>query len=67
MSFHTFTDFIEMGGHGFYIWSAYAITLIVFIANVLRARSMSRAVLRQQKQALIIERSLSDDIEAEQK
>ena len=30
-------DFIYMGGYGFYVWASYAITLIVFVLNILFA------------------------------
>ena len=35
MEFETFADFIAMGKHGPYVWSAYGITLVVVIANIL--------------------------------
>lgn len=33
MSFSSFSDFIAMGGHGLFVWSAYSITLIVIVGN----------------------------------
>ncbi|MFT5721605.1 MAG: heme exporter protein D [Motiliproteus sp.] len=35
MYFDTFSDFIAMGGHGLYVWLAYAIALIIIVFNVL--------------------------------
>jgi len=35
MAFETFADFIAMGKHGPYVWSAYGITLMVVVANIL--------------------------------
>lgn len=35
MEFETFADFIAMGKHGPYVWSAYGITLVVIVANIL--------------------------------
>lgn len=35
MAFETFADFIAMGKHGPYVWSAYGITLVVVVANIL--------------------------------
>ncbi|HAG92981.1 MAG: heme exporter protein CcmD [Pseudomonadales bacterium] len=35
MAFETFADFMAMGKHGPYVWSAYGITLLVVVANIL--------------------------------
>tara|TARA_R110000787_G_scaffold38998_14_gene97903 strand:- start:5921 stop:6103 length:183 start_codon:yes stop_codon:yes gene_type:complete len=40
--FETMLEFLAMGGHGAYVWSAYAISIVVLIALVvapLRRRS----------------------------
>lgn len=34
MSFASFSDFIAMGTHGPYVWSCYAISLVVLALNV---------------------------------
>ncbi len=34
MYFESFADFIAMGKHGVYVWSAYGITLAVLALNV---------------------------------
>lgn len=34
MSFESFSEFIAMGGHGFYVWLSYAIALIVIVINI---------------------------------
>ena len=41
------TEFIEMGGHGAYVWSAYGITLAVLIINVWLVRAKRRSALRR--------------------
>jgi heme exporter protein D len=33
--FADFAEFIAMGGHGFYVWVAYGVALLVFTFNVL--------------------------------
>ncbi|MGB9092447.1 MAG: heme exporter protein CcmD [Pseudomonas farsensis] len=41
MSFTSFSDFLAMGHHGLYVWSAYGFCLLVLALNVdlpLRAR-----------------------------
>ncbi len=49
MNFHSFSAFIEMGGYGLYVWSAYAITLVVFVYNITRPMLMRKQVIREQK------------------
>ncbi|MCD8512699.1 MAG: heme exporter protein CcmD [Nitrincola sp.] len=34
MSFDSFSDFLAMGGHAFYVWSSFALGLIVLVGNV---------------------------------
>jgi heme exporter protein D len=40
-------EFMEMGGHGAYVWSAYGITLAVLIINVWLVRAKLRSALRR--------------------
>ncbi|UCJ15168.1 heme exporter protein CcmD [Pseudomonas sp. MM211] len=35
MSFSSFADFLAMGNHGAYVWSAYGICFAVLVLNVL--------------------------------
>ncbi|WP_462380558.1 heme exporter protein CcmD [Pseudomonas sp. Marseille-QA0892] len=42
MSFASFSDFLAMGHHGSYVWSAYGLCVVILMLNVilpLRARS----------------------------
>ena len=45
MAFETFADFMAMGKHGPYVWSAYGITLLVVVANVFVANNTVAIVL----------------------
>ncbi len=45
MSFSSFNEFLAMGGHGVYVWSAYGIALLVLGLNILQP-------LRQRKRVL---------------
>ena len=44
-------EFFYMGGYAFYVWSAYGVTFIVLVANVvvpmLRARELRARLARQ--------------------
>ena len=35
MSFSSFSEFLAMGTHGLYVWSAYGISLLVLTINLL--------------------------------
>jgi heme exporter protein D len=49
MNFDSFSAFIEMGGYGLYVWSAYSITLVVIVYNISRPILMRKQVIREQK------------------
>ncbi len=47
----TLADFFAMGGYAFYVWSAYAVTLLVMLANLwLASNNRRRIVARIQHQ-----------------
>ena len=47
----TLSEFFHMGGYGFYVWSAYGVTFLVLVANVvvplLRTRELRARLARQ--------------------
>ena len=47
MSFDSIADLLVMGGHGFYVWLCYAVSLAVVLANVLGVRGQRRRTLRE--------------------
>ncbi len=53
MKFDSLQAFLEMGGYGLYVWSAYGITLIVFAYSIIRPILMKRAVIKEQKRLLV--------------
>lgn len=51
MYFDSFSEFLRMGTHGPYVWSAYGISLLLMAANIffsLRQARMVREQIRQQ-------------------
>jgi len=34
--FHSLSAFVDMGGHGQFVWSAYGISLVVILFNFIR-------------------------------
>jgi heme exporter protein D len=40
------TEFFQMGGYAFYVWTSYGLTLLVLIANLLIPIQQKRILLR---------------------
>ncbi|MED5238077.1 MAG: heme exporter protein CcmD [Pseudomonadota bacterium] len=59
MAFESFADFLAMGKHGFFVWTAYGISAVLIIANMvlaLRGQGKVRQTLaRQQRRAEVDE------------
>jgi heme exporter protein D len=41
----SFSEFLDMGGYAFYVWSSYGIALIVLVANVIGPLRLRRKLL----------------------
>jgi heme exporter protein D len=52
MQFDSVSEAITMGGHGAYVWSAYAITLVVVGISLLRPWLVTRRLKRVIRQEL---------------
>jgi heme exporter protein D len=46
MSFASFGDFLNMGGHALYVWLSYGATLVAVLYNVAAARRLQRRALQ---------------------
>jgi len=51
VSFDSFSEFIAMGGHGFYVWLSYAIALVLIVINlvspVMRRKKLFAELVRR--------------------
>lgn len=56
MYFDSFSDFIAMDGHGVYVWTCYAIALVVIGFNVISPLMKKRQFLAEQTRRLRRER-----------
>jgi heme exporter protein D len=52
MNFASFSDFLAMGKHGLFVWSAYGICLTVLAINVLSPLLARRRYLQQEARRL---------------
>ncbi len=47
MAFHSLEEFLRMGTHGPYVWSAYGLTLLALVAMAWGARRRRRRLQRE--------------------
>lgn len=52
MSFDSFSDFLAMGKHGVFVWSAYGVCLIVLAVNIASPLLARKRYLQQQARRL---------------
>lgn len=52
MTFHSIGEFLAMGHHGPYVWSAYGITALVLIINIVMPRLAHRRYLQSEARRL---------------
>ncbi|MCY1206340.1 heme exporter protein CcmD [compost metagenome] len=57
MSFSSFTEFLAMGNHGLYVWTAYGISLLVLAINVAMPLIARRRYLQDEARRLRREES----------
>jgi heme exporter protein D len=58
MAFASFSDFLQMGQHGVYVWSTYGATLVIIVANVVAVIQRRRRFFKDQQRLLrIVERA----------
>ncbi len=43
----SFEEFIQMGEHGFYVWSCYGVTLLIFVGLFVAAQLQNKKMLQQ--------------------
>jgi len=43
----TFSEFLHMGGYGFYIWSCYGAAVVVFAGLFLHVKMQKKRIIKQ--------------------
>lgn len=64
MYFETFADFLAMGTHGPYVWSAYGLTILVVVLNLVaitRQRKHTIETIRQKLKRQEFDRQQSEE------
>lgn len=49
MAFSNWADFFAMGGHGFYVWSAYGFTLMIFLGCIFHGKKQAKKLIQRVK------------------
>lgn len=57
MAFDTLSEFINMGGHGFYVWLSYAIGAVVILFNVMSPILYRKKLVKENQRRLRREKS----------
>ncbi|MCW8884080.1 MAG: heme exporter protein CcmD [Motiliproteus sp.] len=60
MHFESFSDLIEMGGHGPYVWTCYAIAATILIYNIVSPLLSKKQFFDEQTRRLKREQRISN-------
>ncbi len=63
IQFSSFAEFLDMGGYGFNVWSAYALFAIFILANLVLPLRKKKRIMRQLKQRLIVKAEIENENE----
>lgn len=50
MQFSSFSEFIAMGGHGFYVWLSYGVSLALLLGLLITSLSANKRIIKQIQQ-----------------
>lgn len=50
MQFSTFSEFLAMGGHGFYVWLSYGVSITLLLLLLVSSINQSSTVIKQIQQ-----------------
>lgn len=47
MAFESFADFLDMGGHGLYVWLCYALGIVIMAGCLVQPLQRSKVIKRE--------------------
>ena len=47
MQWNSLSEFLSMGGYGFYVWGSYGVTFVLLAAEIIMLRSRKRRIAQQ--------------------
>lgn len=48
--FHSWSEFFQMGGHAFYVWLAYLLSIVILIGLVIQSKLEKQQILKVVRQ-----------------
>lgn len=63
IQFSSFSEFIDMGGYAFNVWTVYALFAVFLVANIMLPLRKHKQILREQSRR----RSINDEIKNSKK
>ena len=61
MYFDSFAEFLDMGGQGYFVWSCYAIVLVVLVGNIIQPIRENRKFQFALKRTLVQQGDVADE------
>lgn len=55
IQFSSFSEFLDMGGYAFNVWSVYGLFALFILVNLLYPVQKRKAIIREQKRRLMFE------------
>ena len=65
IQFSSFSEFLEMGGYAFNVWSVYALFTVFLAANLLLPLRRNKQIMRELKRRMNINKERNQDITAD--
>ncbi len=62
----TFSEFLAMGDHGFYVWTSYGVGLFLFAAIYMNVKSQNKAMIKLIRRRYLRQEQQISDRELEQ-
>ncbi|MFL2855144.1 MAG: heme exporter protein CcmD [Pseudohongiellaceae bacterium] len=62
IQFSSLSDFFDMGGYAFNVWSVYALFFLFFFINVYFPLLKRKQIIREQKRRLIVNKETATEI-----
>lgn len=60
IQFSSITEFLEMGGYAFNVWTVYALFVVFFLINIYHPLQRKKQILKEQKRRL--QRNIDDTL-----
>ena len=61
IQFSSFSEFIDMGGYAFNVWSVYGLFTVFVAANLFLPMRKRQQILREQKRRLVINEDMGNN------